>query len=246
MQLDSLYRPEFERDSCGFGLIAHIHNKPSHWLVKTAIDALARLTHRGAVAADGKSGDGCGILMKKPDRFLRQAAADRGWQLGENYAVGNVFLSPKADIAASSRRVMEDALQAQGLEVAGWREVPTDDTVCGAQALAMLPTIEQVFVKCGMACSLFDFERKLYGSLGIPVFITSSNQAGGYVTVTGYANTDDLGMCIYGRAVLTELEARKRWQERYGFGTGFAGSPPSWAKGRTVAPGTGGAPIPPR
>lgn len=157
----SLYRPEFERDSCGFGLIAHIHNKPSHWLVKTAIEALARLTHRGAVAADGKSGDGCGILMKKPDRFLRQAARDAGWQLGEDYAVGNVFLNSDDEIAQASREAMESALTAQGLEVAGWRVVPTDQSVCGEQALAMLPKIEQIFVKGGDA-SIFDFERQLF------------------------------------------------------------------------------------
>ena len=70
-----LYREEFERDSCGFGLIANIDDAPSHWLVATAIRALQRLTHRGAVAADGKTGDGCGLLMKRPDAFLRAVAA---------------------------------------------------------------------------------------------------------------------------------------------------------------------------
>ena len=66
---DGLYRPEFEKGSCGFGLIAHMDDQPSHWLVRTAITALERLTHRGAVAADGKTGDGCGLLLKKPDAF---------------------------------------------------------------------------------------------------------------------------------------------------------------------------------
>ncbi len=65
-----LYRPEFEKENCGFGLIVQADNQPSHWLVKTAIHALARLTHRGAVAADGKTGDGCGLLLKKPDAFM--------------------------------------------------------------------------------------------------------------------------------------------------------------------------------
>ena len=149
MTTNSLYRPEFERDSCGFGLIAHIHNKPSHWLVKTAIEALARLTHRGAVAADGKSGDGCGILMKKPDRFLRQAAREAGWELGEDYAIGNVFLNPDADIAQASRDTLTAALEEEGLRVVGWRPLPTDDSVCGEQARNMLPTIEQIFVAPG-------------------------------------------------------------------------------------------------
>ena len=77
-QLKGLYHPRFEKDSCGFGLIANIDDKPSHWLIKTSIEALARLTHRGAVAADGKSGDGCGLLIKKPDLFLRKKAAALG------------------------------------------------------------------------------------------------------------------------------------------------------------------------
>ncbi len=71
-----LYDASFERDNCGFGLIAHMDGEPSHWVVDTAITALARLTHRGAVAADGKSGDGCGLLLKKPDTFLRNAATE--------------------------------------------------------------------------------------------------------------------------------------------------------------------------
>ncbi len=162
MTTNSLYRPEFERDSCGFGLIAHIHNKPSHWLVKTAIEALARLTHRGAVAADGKSGDGCGILMKKPDRFLRQAAREAGWELGEDYAIGNVFLNPDADIAQASRDTLTAALEEEGLRVVGWRPLPTDDSVCGEQARNMLPTIEQIFVAPGDGDTLFDLERKLF------------------------------------------------------------------------------------
>ena len=73
-----LYRPEFERDNCGFGLIAHMDGAPSHWLVMTAITALARLTHRGAIAADQKTGDGCGLLLKKPDGFFKKAAAQAG------------------------------------------------------------------------------------------------------------------------------------------------------------------------
>ncbi|MEN8719396.1 MAG: glutamate synthase large subunit [Oceanococcaceae bacterium] len=162
MEHNGLYRPEFERASCGFGLIAHIHNRPSHWLVKTAIDALARLTHRGAVAADGKSGDGCGILMKKPDRFLRHAASEHGWTLNELYAVGNVFLSTDETIAAESRAALESTLASQGLNVCGWRVVPTDSSVCGEQALAMLPRVEQVFVNCPTGVPLFDFERKLF------------------------------------------------------------------------------------
>ena len=71
-----LYDPEFERDSCGFGLIANIDDVASHWVIETAISALARLTHRGAVAADGKTGDGCGLLLKFPADFMRAAGTE--------------------------------------------------------------------------------------------------------------------------------------------------------------------------
>jgi glutamate synthase (NADPH/NADH) large chain len=65
-----LYDKSLEKDNCGFGLIAHIEGEPSHKVVRTAIHALARMQHRGAILADGKTGDGCGLLLQKPDRFL--------------------------------------------------------------------------------------------------------------------------------------------------------------------------------
>ena len=69
-----LYKDSYERDSCGFGLIASLDDAASHWLVRTAITSLNRLTHRGAIAADGRTGDGCGLLLKRPERFLRAVA----------------------------------------------------------------------------------------------------------------------------------------------------------------------------
>ena len=89
-----LYREEFEKDSCGFGLIANIDNKPSHWLIETAITALERLTHRGAVASDGKSGDVCGILLKLPEFFFRSIANQEKIKIAKNFAVGMFFLNP--------------------------------------------------------------------------------------------------------------------------------------------------------
>ena len=71
-----LYHPSYEKDSCGFGLIASLDDAPSHWIVQTAIASLNRLTHRGAIAADGKTGDGCGLLLKKPAKFLRAVGED--------------------------------------------------------------------------------------------------------------------------------------------------------------------------
>jgi len=157
-----LYRPEFERDNCGFGLIAHMDGKPSHWLVMTAITALERLTHRGAIAADQKTGDGCGLLLKKPDSFFHKAAAQAGFKLAEQYAVGMVFLNQDASKAATARQELEQAIQAEGLTVAGWRCVPTDPSACGAEALKTLPQIEQVFVNAPDGMDSTGFERHLY------------------------------------------------------------------------------------
>jgi glutamate synthase (NADPH/NADH) large chain len=158
----TLYRPEFEQDSCGFGLIAQMDDKPSHWLVQTAINSLARLTHRGAVAADGKSGDGCGLLFKKPDAFLRAIAAENGFSLGKLYAAGLVFLNRDESLAQAARTRLKQELEGQGLGVAGFRAVPTDPSACGEYALATLPRIEQVFVNCPEGVDAEVFERRLY------------------------------------------------------------------------------------
>jgi glutamate synthase (NADPH/NADH) large chain len=158
----TLYRPGFEQDSCGFGLMAQMDDKPSHWLVQTAIDSLARLTHRGAVAADGKSGDGCGLLFKKPDGFLRAVAAEKGFNLAQLYAAGLVFLNRDDSLADSARSSLKQALEAQGLQVAGFRVVPTDASACGEYALATLPRIEQVFVNAPDGLDQEAFERRLY------------------------------------------------------------------------------------
>jgi len=104
-QITGLYSPAFEKDSCGFGLIAQMDGKPSHWLLNTAIAALARLTHRGAVAADGKTGDGCGLLLSLPDEFFRAVAAENKWQLAKNFAVrqSGVYQSPGISTAFCRR-----------------------------------------------------------------------------------------------------------------------------------------------
>ncbi len=158
----TLYSPDFEQDSCGFGLIAHIDNQPSHTLVQHAIGSLARMTHRGAIAADGLSGDGCGLLFRKPDAFLRAVAAESGFTLGDVYAAGLVFLSRDATPQAHARATLQACLKAEGLVVAGFRPVPTDPSVCGESALESLPHIEMVFVNAPAELPEADFERRLY------------------------------------------------------------------------------------
>jgi glutamate synthase (NADPH/NADH) large chain len=142
-----LYRPEEFRDNCGFGLIAHVQGEASHRLLETAIESLTCMTHRGGIAADGRTGDGCGLLMQMPDAFMRsEAKAVLGVELGERYAVGMVFLSQDSERQRVAREAMEAALKAEGLGVFGWREVPIDTEVCGEIALDQLPRIEQIFV----------------------------------------------------------------------------------------------------
>jgi glutamate synthase (NADPH) large chain len=181
-----LFREEYERDSCGFGLIASLDDQPSHWLVETAIASLNRLTHRGAIATDGKTGDGCGLLLKRPERFLSALARDARIRLGPRFAAGLVFLNPDAARAEAARAVLSAELSRVGLSVAGWRRVPTDPGACGAEALKTLPLIEQLFVNCrnadldeaGFNRQLFLARRRAEGQLAAdPVFYCPSLSA---------------------------------------------------------------------
>ena len=142
-----LYDQNDGKDNCGFGLIAHLHGEASHRLVRTAIEALASMTHRGGIAADGRTGDGCGLLLQKPDLFLRRAAQACGaGELTPLYGVGMLMLSQDAERAATARRTLDEELAAVGLQPAGWRPVPTAPSCLGPIALASLPQFAQVFV----------------------------------------------------------------------------------------------------
>lgn len=142
-----LYRLDEFKDNCGFGLIAHTKGVASHRLLKTAIESLTCMTHRGGIAADGKTGDGCGLLMQKPDGFLRAVARDQlALELPDQYAVGAIMLSQDPALQARARSVFAEEISRRGLEVAGWREVPTDNNCLGEIALESVPVFEHVFV----------------------------------------------------------------------------------------------------
>ncbi|MDP2523672.1 glutamate synthase large subunit [Neptunomonas phycophila] len=167
-----LYRPGEFKDNCGFGLMAHLKGEASHDLLLKAIEALACMTHRGGIAADGKTGDGCGLLMQKPDSFLRMVTKDElGITLGEQYAVGMVFMSREPKLAEKARETLNQELKAQGLKVAGWRVVPTDESCLGPIAKDTLPHMEQVFVEPdqnserAFGISLFVARRKTENAL---------------------------------------------------------------------------------
>ena len=158
----SLYNPTDSRDNCGFGLIAHTHGEASHTLVKTAIQGLDRMQHRGGIAADGKTGDGCGLLLQKPDAFFQAIAEENGWKLSKKYAVGMIFLSQNAELAQAAREVLNEELEKETLNVVGWREVPVNPDVLGELALTGVPQIEQVFVNAPAGWRKRDVERRLY------------------------------------------------------------------------------------
>jgi glutamate synthase (NADPH) large chain len=142
-----LYRIDEFKDNCGFGLIAHLKGTASHRLLSTAIEALTCMTHRGGIAADGKTGDGCGLLMQKPDSFLRAVAREAGVSdLTSIYGVGSVMLSRDLAVAENARKVLTEELVTQGLVVAGWREIPVDSSCLGPIALKSLPVFNHLFV----------------------------------------------------------------------------------------------------
>jgi glutamate synthase (NADPH/NADH) large chain len=157
-----LCRAAYERDSCGFGLIASLDDRASHWVLQTAISSLNRLTHRGAIAADGKTGDGCGLLIKQPTSFLRAVASEVGFTLAPLFAAGLVFLNRDAAKAAQARKALTEQLRLEMLTVAGFRSLPIDREACGSEALKSLPLIEQVFVNAPADIDEAAFNRKLF------------------------------------------------------------------------------------
>ncbi|MEZ9998313.1 glutamate synthase large subunit [Vibrio lentus] len=158
----ALYDPSLEKDNCGFGLIAQMEGQPSHKLVRTAISALDRMTHRGGIAADGKTGDGCGLLLQKPDSYLRIIAEENNFKLGKQYAVGMIFFSQDPIKAQSAQDIVNKELAQETLTVAGWRVVPTNTDVLGPIAKDSVPNIQQVFISAPAGWRERDIERRLY------------------------------------------------------------------------------------
>ena len=158
----TLHNEDWVKDNCGFGLIAHLEGEPSHKIVRTAITSLARMQHRGGVSADGKTGDGCGLLMQKPDQFFSAIAEQNGWRLGKKYAVGNIFFSTDVVLKQQAIAIITKELEKETLQIVGWRQVPTNNEVLGEIASQSLPDIQQVFINAPPGWRKKDFERRLY------------------------------------------------------------------------------------
>ena len=161
-----LYKPAFEHDACGVGFVARVSGEQGHDILVKALQAVGNVTHRGAVDADAKTGDGSGVLTQLPRKLLVREAGRRGFRVDrpEDLALGMVFL-PRDDLVARDlcTALMDHALRAQGLTVVGWREVPVDLGALGEKALDTRPEVRQVII--ARPSGLVDdttFERALY------------------------------------------------------------------------------------
>jgi glutamate synthase (NADPH/NADH) large chain len=158
-----LYRRSDEHDACGVGFVAHIKGARSHTIIRRALDLLVNLEHRGACGSDPETGDGAGILLQTPDRFLRKMLPFALPPAGA-YGTGLVFLPRDGAARAALRALAARIATEEGQIVLGWRVVPVDLDAVGRSAAAVAPVFEQVFIAAGTATRAndADFERKLY------------------------------------------------------------------------------------
>lgn len=160
-----LYDPRNEHDACGVGFIVHIKGHKSHAIVRQGLDLLKNLTHRGAVGADPKAGDGAGILLQLPDAFLRAECTKLNITLpavGE-YAVGMVFLPQDVAERTQCEAVFADYIARERATLLGWRDVPVDNSDLGYSVKPVEPVIRQIFIARGADCPDQNaFERKLF------------------------------------------------------------------------------------
>src|SRR5947209_996868 len=140
-----LYDPRFEHDACGVSFICHIKGQASRSIVTDALDALCNLDHRGASGAEVNTGDGAGILLQVPDRFLR-AAVDFPLPAPGAYGVGLAFLPLDPEAAEETLGRIHAIVEDEGLRVLGWRDVPVDTSMIGPTALSVVPSFRQLFV----------------------------------------------------------------------------------------------------
>ncbi len=146
-----LYDAAYEHDACGVGMVADLNGRPDHSIVDRGLTVLERLAHRGASGAEVSTGDGAGILVQIPHRFLVGAAEAAGFTLpgAGAYAVGLAFLPMGTDDAAKAKSTVEALAAEEGLRVLGWRAVPIEPEGLGESALGAMPVIEQLFVAWG-------------------------------------------------------------------------------------------------
>lgn len=160
-----LYSPKFEHDNCGIGAVVNIKGIKSHDTVANALTIVETLEHRAGKDAEGKTGDGVGILLQISHKFFKKATAEMGIKLGSerDYAVGMFFFPQKELARNQAKKMFEIIAEKEGLSVLGWRNVPSKPEVLGSRAVECMPAIMQCFIKRphGVKRGL-DFDRKLY------------------------------------------------------------------------------------
>lgn len=160
-----LYDPRFEHDNCGIGAVVNIKGNKTHDTVSGALDIVERLEHRAGKDAEGKTGDGVGILLQISHKFFKKAVKPLGIELGEerDYGIG-MFFFPQDELKRNqARKMFEVIVEKEGLEFLGWRTVPVTPGVLGSKALDCMPCIMQAFVKRPEDVERgLDFDRKLY------------------------------------------------------------------------------------
>jgi glutamate synthase (NADPH/NADH) large chain len=164
LEAEGLYRPDQEHDACGVGLVVAIDGRPRRQVVEAGIQALSAIWHRGAVDADGKTGDGAGIHVQIPVSFFEDQVRRTGHApRGERLAVGQIFL-PRSDFGAqeTARTIVETEVLRMGYYIYGWRHVPVDISCLGAKANATRPEIEQILISNAKGVDEETFERELY------------------------------------------------------------------------------------
>ncbi len=164
-QPQGLWHPSHEKDSCGVGFIAHLKGKRSHDIIQKTLTMNAQMDHRGASGSDPATGDGAGMLVQMPDKFLRKEMAKKGVELPPEgcYGAGVVFMSPDPSERDAAKQVFEHVIRDEGQVFLGWRSVPVKSEILGKTSGRYEPSIKQVFIgKSDDITSAEDFERKLY------------------------------------------------------------------------------------
>ena len=160
-----LYEPQFEHDNCGIGAVVNIKGVKSHDTVANALHIVENLEHRAGKDAEGKTGDGVGILVQISHRFFAKVCKEAGIPIGNEreYGIG-MFFFPQDELSKrQAMKMFEIIVEKEGLQFLGWREVPTQPEILGKKAVDCMPCIMQCFVQkpADVACGI-DFDRKLY------------------------------------------------------------------------------------
>ncbi|MEA5119059.1 MAG: glutamate synthase subunit alpha, partial [Propionicimonas sp.] len=185
---EGLYDPAYEHDACGVAFVANLKGEARHDIVAKGITALENLDHRGATGADAAAGDGAGMLLQVPDRFLREVV-DFDLPDPGHYAMGMAFLPTDPQKRASAKRTIEFLAVEENLVIHGWRQVPTDDSTLSPISRAAMPQFEQCFVSAPDGQEGIDLDRLVY-----PLRQRARSEAGVYFASLSARTTVYKGM----------------------------------------------------